>query len=227
MTEITLGILSWGATKTLVNTLNSLATYKLDSYANEKIIFFQQISKIDINIAQEYGYQYLGAPVNLGIAGGYKKLLSAATKPLFLFLENDWELLSRPHEHLDEAKMLLDTNTIDVVRLRHRKQPGNPLWTRQFEGNELLRPTHLLDSVHWTDADRFDGIWRYKDWFCAFSKNANWTNNPTLAKVDFLKEHIAPHIGGSNIEADLQSWWEQQDFMVAQGEGLFTHNRIG
>jgi len=221
---LTIAILSWGSHKTLRNTLDSYRNFGLDGA--EKLIFFQEISSTDIAIAEEYGYLWMGEVQNIGIAEGYRALVEHATGDLFLFLENDWELIEQPWPQFLEAKRLLREGTIDIARFRHRQQPGYPLWTRQFEGDELSRPEHLLDSIHWTDPDKFDQIQKGGNWYITTAQYANWTNNPHMARTDFLRNEILPRLQG-DIERSLQDWWQQQAFIVAQSEGLFTHNRIG
>ena len=230
---MTIGILSYGSHKTLENTLQSYKDYELPIYDQERIIFFQGISNEDIRIAQKYGYQFFGAATNVGIAEGYRRLVERATGELFLFLENDWELLLQPSASLADARFLISIEQADVVKLRHRWNPGEPLWSRQFQNREMDSPKHLLDCVHWQfkpdvlypkQIHRIDVYDR--PWYLTSSKYANWTNNPHMAKTEWLRENILPHLGDGDIEKHLQPWWEQQDFKVAQGDGLFKHNRI-
>lgn len=226
---MTIAILSWGATKTLLNSLESYKKHGLDTLDNDKVIFFQEYSKEDRQIAKDYGWESFGSPENIGIAEAYKLLVSYASGDLFLFLENDWELIEDPYEQLRIAAEMLEQDIVDVVRFRHRTNPGHPLWSLGFKGNEYAHPTHLLEASHWTDPTQFStGVWteeEYPDWYFAFAKNANWTNNPTMFRTDWLRENILPRIVG-NIEAHLQGWWQEQWFTVAQGPGLFTHNRL-
>lgn len=226
---LTIAILSWNAHRTLKNTLESYRTFGLDKLATEKIIFFQEISPLDIQIANKYGYHHIGSKTNIGIAQAYKRLIEKSTQPFFLFLENDWLLLDKPDNQISDGISFLDHNAADVIRYRSRRFPGEPLWTYQFKGSEYERPTHLLDSVHWTEHpdESFLEITRYENWYFASSRNANWTNNPTMFRRDFLIDVILPNIGTRDVEVDLQPWWEQQDFVVAQSDGLFTHRRIG
>jgi len=236
--SFTLAVLSWGAHQTLENTLNSYQKYGLDKLADQRVIFFQEISSEDMQIADKYNYEYLGSSTNLGIPGGYRALVSYATQENFLFLENDWELIEVPARIIHHGQLWLLSPEIDVVRLRHRRYPGAPLWTLQFKGNELSRPEHLLDSVHWVDnpAQKFPQYIGYgeaddengkSEWFSASSKHANWTNNPTMFRTDWLRKNIVDRLGDRDVELDIQSWWQQQFFGVTQGEGLFTHRRIG
>lgn len=227
--KMTIAVLSWNARETLTQSLESYREFGLDQLDDEKIIYFQEISEEDIAIAHNFGYKWIGSTDNVGIAEGYKALVEEATGEFFLFLENDWKLLRDPKSEFTKAQKAIKFYGADIVRLRDRKNPGNPLWTRQFEGHEEERPTHLLDSIHWTeDPTKFDAIIRMgnTDMFLTTSKYANWTNNPHMAYTDFLRENIVPHLGSGDLERDIQSWWEKQEFTVAQGEGLFTHVRI-
>lgn len=232
----TLAILSWGAHDTLKQTLESYEYWQLPIHFDQKLIFFQQISPLDIGYADRYGYEYMGALTNVGIPEAYSRLVERATGSVFLFLENDWKLLEEPSAAIADGRFLLSTNQADVIRYRHSKEPGNPLWTRQFEDKEYERPTHLLDSVHWTTPNKFPEIgevtiydensWAARHWYVAKARNANWTNNPHMAYTSFLKQNIVPRLGDRDIELDIQDWWQEQNFKVAQGAGLFQHNRI-
>lgn len=227
---MTIAILSWGAHKTLENTLQSYKKYGLDQLDDDKVIFFQEITETDREIATKYGYQSFGSPENIGIAEAYKLLVSYASGDLFLFLENDWELIENPTQQMFAAAEMLRNEAIDVARFRHKINPGEPLWTRQYKGKELTRPEFLLDCIHWTDPLQFSPlIWELDfdngRWVGAWAKNANWTNNPTMFRTEWLRENIIPRITG-DIEADLQGWWKDQWFTVGQGNGLFTHNRL-
>lgn len=223
---MTLAVLSWGSHKTLIQSLESYRRYGLDSLERDRLIFFQEISVEDIDIANKYGYEPLGTETNVGIAEAYKYLVTSASEDTFLFLENDWELIEMPDYIHDEALSLLDHCDFDVIRLRHRKNHGWPLWSKSFAGNEMDHPTHLLDSIHWSEEPIGPINWDYHGWWSTTSAFANWTNNPTMFRTQWLKDNILPRMTG-DIEVDLQPWWEQQTFSVAQSTtGLFTHNRI-
>lgn len=227
---LTIAVLSWGAHKTLINTLESYKTFGLDRLGDERLIFFQEISEEDKKIAQHYGYEPIGSTENIGIAGGYKTLVERTTSELFLFLENDWSLLQFPDRAIAQGMYMLENGLIDIVRYRSRFHPGWPLWTLQFRDNEYERPTHLLDCVHWkedpTDLPEISEG-EFSGWWKATSAYANWTNNPHMACTDFIRDTILPQVSDGDIEMKLQPWWEKQTFWVAQGDGLFTHNRIG
>lgn len=226
---MSIAMLSWGYHETLIRTLDSYREFGLDELFEEKVIFFQEYSKRDKEIAKEYGYDSFGSPENIGIAEAYKLLAAAISGDYFLFLENDWKLLEDPASAILDGFGLLQLGMADIVRYRHRWFPGNPLWTRQFEGHEYDKASHLLDAIHWSDMEHFPEVYplRINDnlWYQTTAKNANWTNNPHMAHIDFIRDNIVPRLGDRDIEKDIQSWWHTQDFKVAQGQGLFTHER--
>lgn len=232
---LSIGILSWGQQKTLRNTLQSYKDFGLLDMAAQVFVFFQEWSNADIKVADEFGLEFAVSRTNLGIAGGYRAMLSQVEQPYYLFLENDWLLTAPPFFALEDGvKMLEHPSIADIVRYRSREFPGAPLWTMQFQGRELARPEHLLDCIHWTEnpAESFPYyIERLKicphEWYRTRAKYANWTNNPHMARTEWLKEVIAPRLGERDIELDLQSWWQEQNYRVVQGNGLFTHWRIG
>lgn len=225
---MTIAVLSWKAHKTLVHTLESYEKFGLNKLHVEKIIFFQEIDDEDKKIAKHYGYQAYGAPINIGIAAGYKSLVELATSDLFLFLENDWELVEEPSYILYDAAERLRNNVIDIARLRSTSNPGEPLWSRQYMGQEMVFPEFLLDSAYWdSDPSKFSPIYKAEDWFVTTSSFATWTNNPTFFRTKWLKKEIVSRMGNTDIEVDIRPWWKEQKYNVAQHEiGLFTHSRL-
>lgn len=231
MDKLAIGILSWNSPKTLRNTLKSYQESGLLKLPGQVFIYFNGISVTDVEIAKEFGIPYFGSAKNLGIAGGYGEMLRLVEKPYFLFLENDWEILPGNYHsvalQLKDGIKLLSKN-VEVVRLRSREHPGEPLWSRQFQGMEMSHPELLLDSVHWTKNPEVDFApditSPFPNWYVAGAKNANWTNNPHMVKTKWAKKVLTYHLKG-DIELGVVAWWPQTKYKVAQGEGLFTHNR--
>ena len=63
--------------------------------------------------------------------------------------------------------------------------------------------------------------------YYAKSKYANQTNNPCIYNKEFYIKTISPFSGeGNELEGKIDGWWQEQDFTVAHGEGLFTHYRL-
>lgn len=224
---MTLAVLSWASHQTLRNTLESYRRFGLDQLDEDKVIFFQEMTNEDKAIAKEYGYECFGSPDNIGIAEAYKALVAYASGDLFLFLENDWELIEDPKEQMYDAADMLRNGYLDVARFRHRQNPGAPLWSRQYEGKESVAPQFLLDSVFWDEhPEKFFVITFEDGWYRTTAEFANWTNNPTMFRTEWLRDVIVPRME-DDVEKPIQSWWQQQTTIsVGQSEGLFTHNRI-
>ncbi len=236
---ISICILSWKNEVTLENTLKSYQKNGFLKISDDITILFQEVSDKDKKIANKYGIKYIGLQENIGIGKGIIQLLKNAKYEPVLFLENDWELIESQEEtqhQVSEGLQLLNEG-YDVVRYRHRKNPGHPLHSLKHKGNELtyyddwhkVTSPHLLESLHWLDpAKEFpDKIQKRNGFFITTSRWANWTNNPFLLNKKFYLEKLTPFAGeGVHFEKNIAAWWVQQDFKIAQGEGLFTHNDL-
>lgn len=75
-------------------------------------------------------------------------------------------------------------------------------------------------------------------WNLTTSRWQPWTNNPFMIERAFFLNTIIPFAkaaktrrrtnGFKNLEVELNcNWWRESEFPIAQGPGLFTHNRIG
>lgn len=203
------------------------------------VILFQEVSKTDKKLADQYGIRYIGLQENIGIGKGMKMLAENAASENILFLEHDWELIEDNETVFLRLKSGLEllNNGFDVVRYRSRNTPGYPLISIRNKGKELdyyddwhdCTAPHLLESLHWLDpASEFpDKIQKQGEYFITTSRWANWTNNPYLIKKDFLLNTIIPFSGETaSLERNIAAWWVKQDFRIAQGEGLFMHNDL-
>jgi len=236
---ISICILSWNNRISLRNSLKSYKKNGLLDLTDDVTILFQEVSKKDIDLANRYGVKYIGVQNNIGIGKGICKLFENARYQNVLFLENDWELIepiSLVQKELSEALNLIDKG-FNVVRFRHRKKPGYPLYSLRYRGQELIyfddwhqvTSPHLLESIHWLDpAESFpEKIQKDGDFFITTSRWANWTNNPFLLNKEFYLKTLTPFAGeGVHFERNIAPWWVQQNFKIAQGEGLFTHNDL-
>lgn len=262
---ISAGILSWKSNQTLRNTLESYKKNGLLDLVNDITILFQEVTDEDRKIANEYKIPFVGLDENIGIGKALIILAEIARTNNILFLEHDWELIENKEttfNRLSEGINLLDSG-FNVVRYRHRKNPGYPLYSVQaYKGNELthydastdLMSPHLMDCIHWVenpDQQFPDKISKQGEYFISTSRWSNFTNNPCMYKKDFYlkcvylfkegrgkdpelyKDFAAnlTHYGSvepwkHSLEVDIGYWWSRQNFKVAQGEGLFTHNDI-
>lgn len=236
---ISICILSWNNVKTLENTLRSYKKLGLLDLSEDIVILFQEASEQDQKLADKYRVKTILLKENIGIGAGIKLLAENAKFENVLFLENDWELIENKRtviSQLQNGLKLLDKN-YDVIRYRSRKKPGHPLHSLKHKGNELhyfddwhnCTSPHLLESLHWLDpaAEFPDKIQKDDNFFITTSRWANWTNNPFLVKKDFLLDKILSFAGESlSFERNIAEWWTKQNFKIAQGEGMFTHNDL-
>ena len=86
------------------------------------MIYFQDISRRDINIANHFGVDYTGGP-NCGIADGMRNAAEHLGTDYVLFLENDCPAIV---DHLEIRRQIanaidhLEKGQIDIMRLRSR-----------------------------------------------------------------------------------------------------------
>ena len=238
---ISVGILSWQSKHTLLNTLFSYKKNNLFDIVEDVTIFFNEISENDKIITDIFDVSCLGSFRNLGIGKGYFELAKNAKCENILLLEHDWELIENKEIIFNRLKQGINllNSEISTVRFRHRNNPGYPLWSKYaYEGKELehydpvidLISPHLLDTLHWKENPHElypDKIQKQNEHYLTTSRWANFTNNPCLYKKDFYLQVVDNFKGEFDLlENNISYWWARQNFKVAQGEGLFTHNDI-
>ncbi len=236
---ISIGILSWHSGEVLVNTLTSYATNGLLDLVEDVTIFFQECTEEDKAIADQFGVGYIESSTNVGIGKAFIELAKSAKTKYFLTLEHDFELIEdrKVVENRLVSGVELLKDGYDVVKYRHRKVPGFPLFSEQaYKGRELehydewskCMSPHLLDCIHWIwhpEVKFKEYIGKTGEYFTADCRYANWTNNPCLYETEFYLRVVEPIVGeGIQLEENIAYWWPRQDFKVAHGEGLFTHN---
>jgi hypothetical protein len=215
--------------------LQSYQANGLLQVADERLILFVQATPLDILQAQRYSLPFLARSDNPGIAQGLARLAENLTGDYLLLLENDWLLVESAQQlvaQLEAAMALLASNTVDIVKLRHRKRYGDPLYSRQFEGKELTAPEHLLECIHWMDhpeqafPDKIQRIEKnHQVFYQTTSAYANYTNNPCLMRRQFFMETIYPYCTG-DLEQTIQPVWPGMKISLCHGDGLFTHARL-
>ena len=234
---ISIGILSWHSGQVLVDTLTTYHNNGLFDMVNDVTILFQEASMQDVEIARHFGLDFMALQKNIGIGQAFIRLTENAQQDYVLVLEHDWNLIEdkdTTYNILDRSYKAIEMG-MDVVRLRHRKNPGNPHFSFKHIGKELTyyddeigaTSPHLLDSVHWCEPDiEFgDYIKKSEDMFWTTSRYGNWTNNPCLYKKQFYLDTVKQFAGdGIALEGNIGKWWVQQEFKVGHNEGLFMHN---
>ncbi len=239
---ISIGILSWNSGQTLVDTLESYYNNDLLGIVNDTTIIFQEIKDEDKQIANHFGIQYIGLNENIGIGKAFIELSKNAKSDNILLLEHDWKLIENKevtYERLKSGLGMLN-NGYDVVKYRHRKNPGIPLFSKNaYQGNELnhyddsidLISPHLLECIHWIQnpEELFpDKIQKDHDYYVSNSRYGNWTNNPCLFNKDFYINTVNDFVNNKDLllEPSISKWWARQDYKIAHGEGLFKHEDI-
>lgn len=234
---ISIGILAWHSGQVLVDTLTTYHNNGLFDMVTDTTILFQEFNEQDYQIAKHFGLDFIGLYSNIGIGKAFIKLTENAQSEYVLVLEHDWNLIEDRETTYDRLKRSISAIELgmDVVRLRHRKNPGNPHFSFRHIGKELTyyddeigaTSPHLLDSVHWCEPDiEFaDYINKSEDMFWTTSRYGNWTNNPCLYKKQFYLDTVKPFAGeGIGLEGNIGKWWVQQNYKVGHNEGLFMHN---
>lgn len=239
MLDLTLGILTYNAPKTLEHTLKSIFDKNVNTYFKEILLYINpsQHTQNTQQIASNFNVKYFTADENKWIAPGFKWLVENSSSSTVLLLEDDFFLIEDDTDKifkiLKTAVDILKSNETDVVRLRSRRKAGNPLYSSWFAGQEHRCMTHLAECVHWRDNPDLDFPEYCKKisddpvWYKFKASNANYTNNPCIFRKEFYKEHIIPKFCSdrTDIETAATSWWTNQDFNVIAGDGLFCHDR--
>jgi len=234
---ISIGILSWNSGQVLVDTLTTYHNNGLFDMVNDTTILFQEFSEQDYEIAKHFGLDFIGENSNIGIGQAFIKLTENAQSDYVLVLEHDWNLIEdaeTTYQTLQRSYQAIEMG-LDVVRLRHRKNPGYPHFSFRYQGQELTyyddnsqcTSPHLLDSLHWCEPDiEFgDYINKTEDMFWTTSRYGNWTNNPCLYKKQFYLDVVNKFAGdGIALEGNIAKWWAESTFKVGHNEGLFMHN---
>lgn len=235
---VSIGILAWNSGQVLVDTLTTYHANGLFDMVNDVTILFQEFNEQDYQIAKHFGLDVIGLQNNIGIGKAFIKLTENAKTDNILVLEHDWNLIENKettYDRLLTGIQMLDVNGYDVIRYRHRAQPGNPHFSFRHKGVELTyyddeigaTSPHLLDSLHWLDpsVEFSDKIQKYDDYFVTTSRWGNWTNNPCLYKKELYLNVVNQFAGdGIALEGNIGKWWVNQNYKIAHGEGLFKHN---
>ena len=234
---ISIGILSWLSGQVLVDTLTTYYNNGLFDMVDDITILFQEFNEQDYQIAKHFGMNLIGMNSNIGIGKAFIKLTENAKEEYVLVLEHDWNLIEDRETTYNRLKRSVSAIEMgmDVVRLRHRKNPGTPHFSFRHRGKELTyyddeigaQSPHLLDSVHWCepDVEFSEYIKKSEDMFWTTSRYGNWTNNPCLYRKQFYLDTVKPFAGeGIALEGNISKWWAQQQFKVGHNEGLFMHN---
>jgi hypothetical protein len=248
MDNITIGYLSWKRYNIFNQTLESHLLNGLHDIIKpeNRYIYFQEITEQDINISNKYNCKYLGNNNNVGILNAFIELVNNCNTEYFIFSENDWYLNENKQitkQIIDDCIKLLSNNLCDIIRLRHRTKPGNPLYAKPKNYNDWIKNNlnnfpYKLASLSWIEEDPnkiynnlFTTFTNNFKWYITTLKHQKWSNNIFISKTSFLKDTILPIIKDfknnnnnySGLELILSRCNKINDIKISAGEGLFTH----
>lgn len=235
--DLTLAVISWRQPRTLKNSLESYQRQGLLELADDKLIFLNECTAEDRRIAQKFGFTILDSKRNIGIAKAFQSLVKQATGRYFLFLENDFMLVEDREtceQELIGAEEALESG-ISCVRLRHQHHYGDPnYWLlKAWSGRTSTDQPNLNATYLYNEPDeQYSEIKRThhagRTFFVSDSRIANFTNNPCIYHTSFLREHFLHQSFSEfdNLETNIEPWWCQAGFRVAQGRGLFKHHPL-
>ncbi len=210
MDQISIGYLSWKRHDVFNQTLQSHMSNGLFDIIKpqNRFIFFQELSEEDIRIAKKYECSYLGDSQNIGIFNAFVRLVEKCETEYFIFAENDWVLIENhdiTFKILEDCVGLLRNNHCDIIKLRHRKNPGSPLNSRPVDinsnnwiGFSIADFPYKLESLSWLDEPNkfYSGLFgEFYGNFRWYSTNLNqqrWSNNIFIAKTSYLKNVVLP-----------------------------------
>lgn len=207
MNEITIGYLSWKRHNILQQTLQSHKENGLFDLIppENRIIFFQEISQLDRNIADKYNLNTLGNKGNIGILNAFIELVQNCKTKYFIFCENDWFLTETKEtcrNVLNDCTQILDDDRKNIIKLRHIKNPGYPLYSRPHDIGQWLNSDYhgfpyKLESLSWLDYPNkhykpgvLDEIQYNHKWYSTTLEHQRWSNNIFIANTAFLKNTI-------------------------------------
>jgi hypothetical protein len=144
----------------------------------------------------------------------------------FIFSENDWYLVEEKdstNNILNDCIQMLDNNLCDIIRLRHRKNPGVPLYSRPTNIEEWLNCNisgfpYKLESLSWVQEPNitYNNIFNtflgnYK-WYITTLNHQKWSNNIFIANTLYLKNIILPLI--KNFIVDNNKYSGLEDILI-------------
>ena len=127
LAELTIGVLSYRAHRTLERTLASHRASGLFELPARYFVYFNAMDDTDRDLAERWGVEAAGTPANGGIYGGFRGIAAATRTPYLLVLENDIEAIAGPEATaacLRTALADMRAEDIPVFCLRSRARPG-------------------------------------------------------------------------------------------------------
>jgi hypothetical protein len=146
--DIGVVFLTWRAPDTLGQSLERFSEALAVQSFGDAVVFCQEMTEADSQMAESYGFRAVGNEKNVGILGGMKSAVEASRSENILYLECDCLLVDgvpNTASTLETAASAIKSGELDVMRLRSLKSPG-------------LDYTPYKHLRYWPDADRQDSL---------------------------------------------------------------------
>jgi len=206
MDQISICYLSWKKTDIFEKTLKSHLDHGLfDIIAPEnRIIFFQETSRRDIELADRYNCKYIASPSNIGILQAYVMLVQNCNTKYFIFCENDFLLNQNNenfniHKTMEDCVELLNENQYAQIKLSNTLNPGFLYSRPQDPCTWCLTENYpyKVESLSWIkDPELFYGpikkIYKNYKWYVFNNSDQNWSNHIYICNTSFLKDIVVP-----------------------------------
>jgi len=221
-TQITIAILTWKAPETIRNTLQSYKENNLLGLV-KSILYVQERTAEDDALAADYGIQkVLGTSENVGVLKAFVEMMRQVDTPYVIFAEDDFFL---PHDEtkvravLADCMKLCSERGVKYVRLRDRKNPGDPLHSRlqlpvedkDLEAHDytdyIFKPemVHFLDNPDQSLPHVFTAVnppeCNYQWYLCDF-KDCNWSSTIYMADMGFIRDTMLPLLESNTNSMD-------------------------
>lgn len=235
--SIGLAILTMNRPKILERTLESYKQANFLNLFDETIILLQTNNSLERRIAERYGLTIYSTNKNIGIGPGNNFLIDKLTTDYFVICQNDFKLVNTDFSQISNAIKMIENGVINCYRLRSLVNPGQPSWG----SSHLIKPHGPLSNTHACCMlfykflkdphldPRFENIFKFDEnnnCHILSSRHACYTENPCI----YNKQWYIDNIYKFNLKADrgaelnVQKFWEQQNYNVGIGDGLFCHD---
>ena len=217
--HIGLVFLTWRAPKTLRKTLKRISQVLPLNFFGDAVIYAQEITQHDRDLASEFGTRILGNNQNVGILTGMKEAVASSKMDVVLYLECDCLLVEPRNAALSTIMSgynAVKTGKLKVVRMRHLHKTGSDYNIKKHlnywgdkKGHKplrsvikrLLRPrkaSRLIGEaciIHNRAEEVFPKyIHRMEENLYGIrSKNINWTNQSIMLSKNWFLNTIIPY----------------------------------
>jgi hypothetical protein len=159
LADLTVGVLSYRAHRTLERSLASHRASGLFDLPARYFVYFNAIDDADRRLAERWGVEAVGAPANGGIYGGFRGIAEHARTGHLLVLENDIEAIADAAATARCLRLALDDmrrEDVPVFCLRSPRQPGQGMsgarkYARAYGVDAPLHPGIAARRAGWWD----------------------------------------------------------------------------